>query len=177
MDEERLREKGKSVEFRCLRFATVRECWPALLRAYEQKKADAAERAAEMEARKYVSFPPLHPLTKTCLACLLTWARSVLRSTLYSRQRSTKMNCLRLLLAQLHVDLSGASETYRAMSVGSIARHLHHRMRLQSFVHAQGCKGGQAGATASGGAEQGACRNGRQDAEVPAAATQAAVAG
>lgn len=52
MDEERLQEKGKSAEFRCLRFGTVRECWPALLRAYEQKKADAAEKAAKQEARK-----------------------------------------------------------------------------------------------------------------------------
>ncbi|CAL8471936.1 g11478 [Coccomyxa elongata] len=61
MDEERLREKGKSVEFRCLRFATVRDCWPALLRAYEQKKADAAERAAKMEARKAAKEDRLAP--------------------------------------------------------------------------------------------------------------------
>ncbi|BDA47624.1 probable flap endonuclease GEN-like 1 at N-terminal half [Coccomyxa sp. Obi] len=61
MDEERLQEKGKSVEFRCLRFATVRDCWPALLRAYEQKKADAAEKAAKKEARKAAKEGRLAP--------------------------------------------------------------------------------------------------------------------
>ena len=53
MDRERLNEKGKSGEFRCLRFATVRDNWPALLRAYEGKKAEAADKAAKKEARKY----------------------------------------------------------------------------------------------------------------------------
>ena len=67
MDRERLGEKGKS-DFRCLRFATVRDCWPALLRAFEQKKADAAEKAAKTAARKCGPLPS-GPLAKTYL-CL-----------------------------------------------------------------------------------------------------------
>lgn len=55
MDRERLTEKNKSVEYRCLRFATVRDNWPELLRAYERKRAEAADKAAKKEARKYGS--------------------------------------------------------------------------------------------------------------------------
>ncbi|KAK9905956.1 hypothetical protein WJX75_009484 [Coccomyxa subellipsoidea] len=52
MDRERLTEKNKSVEYRCLRFATVRDNWPELLSAYERKRVEAADKAAKKEARK-----------------------------------------------------------------------------------------------------------------------------
>jgi len=51
-DRERLEDKKKPVDLRCLRMSTVRDCWPALLREYEQKRADAANKLAAKEARR-----------------------------------------------------------------------------------------------------------------------------
>jgi hypothetical protein len=46
-----MQEKGKSVEYRALRTATVRTHWPRLLSNFERKRTAAAGKVAKKGAR------------------------------------------------------------------------------------------------------------------------------
>lgn len=68
-DRARLEEKGKSVEYRALRMATVSTHWPQLLQELEAKKAAAAAKAAKTEARRCAPLYSAFECRKCVRAC------------------------------------------------------------------------------------------------------------